>query len=137
MPDAVELVKVIKKASVEAVNAAKPAEVLFGKVISVSPIQISVEQKILLGEKQLVFSRNVTDFEIEMTTSHETEYALGSHTHNLNGCGGNVDTANLSHCHSYSGKKSFTVHNGLVVGDEVILIRQQGGQKYFVADRIG
>ena len=26
---------------------------------------------------------------------------------------------------------------GLVVGDEVILLRQQGGQKYIVVDRIG
>lgn len=30
-----------------------------------------------------------------------------------------------------------TADNGLVVGDEVILFRQQGGQKYIVVDRIG
>ena len=30
-----------------------------------------------------------------------------------------------------------TIHNGLVVGDKVILIRQQGGQKFVVLDRIG
>ena len=35
------------------------------------------------------------------------------------------------------GKIQVTVHNGLVVGDEVILLRQQGGQKYIVVDRIG
>lgn len=77
MADAVELVKIIKKASVEAVSAAKPTEVLFGKVVNVSPIQISVEQKMLLGEKQLILSRNVTDFEIEMTINHETGYCAG------------------------------------------------------------
>lgn len=33
-------------------------------------------------------------------------------------------------------RKKITVHNGLVVGDDVILLRQQGGQKYIVADRL-
>lgn len=41
-----------------------------------------------------------------------------------------------SHVHAM-GKIQVTVHNGLVVGDEVILLRQQGGQKYIVVDKIG
>ena len=41
-----------------------------------------------------------------------------------------------SHRHAI-GKIEITVHNGLVVGDEVILIRQQDGQKYVVVDKIG
>ena len=44
MPDAVDLIKAIKKAAVEAVKASKPVEVCFGKVISVSPLKILVEQ---------------------------------------------------------------------------------------------
>lgn len=34
-------------------------------------------------------------------------------------------------------KKNITIHNGLVVGNEVILLRQQDGQKYIVVDRTG
>jgi hypothetical protein len=43
----------------------------------------------------------------------------------------------LAHRHSIEGKKEITVHNSLVVGDEVILLRQQGGQKYVVWDNVG
>ena len=34
-------------------------------------------------------------------------------------------------------EKKIIIHNGLAVGDEVILIRQQEGQKFIVVDRIG
>lgn len=106
LPDAVEFVKTMKKAALEAVNASKPVEVCFGKVTSASPLKILVEQKMTLGAAQLVLSRNVTTYTTEITV------------------GG-------------AAKEKITVHNGLVVGDEVILLRQQGGQKYIVMDRIG
>lgn len=103
MPDATELVRLIKKTAVDAVQAAKPANVMFGKVTSVKPLKIMVEQKLTLGASQLVLSRNVTDFQTTATIKGENT--------------------------------TITVHNGLAVGDKVILIRQQGGQKFIVTDR--
>ena len=44
-----ELMQVLKKASVEAMEAAKPVQTCFGKVVSVSPLQIAIEQKMTLG----------------------------------------------------------------------------------------
>jgi hypothetical protein len=41
------------------------------------------------------------------------------------------------HIHGYAGRKKFLVHNGLAVGDEVILVQVQGGQKFLVLDRLG
>ena len=41
------------------------------------------------------------------------------------------------HSHKFIGKKEVTVNNHLVVGDKVILLRDKGGQKYLVLDRIG
>lgn len=35
------------------------------------------------------------------------------------------------------GKQEIIMHNALTVGDKVLLIRQQKGQKYIVIDRIG
>jgi hypothetical protein len=35
-----------------------------------------------------------------------------------------------------SEKKEITIHNGLQTGDEVILLKQKGGQKYLVLDRV-
>ena len=104
MADAVEFVKLVKKAAVEAYEATKPVQVCFGK-IKASPIEIIVDQKLTLGKSQLVLAREVTDYTTEVTVDGE--------------------------------KKKITIHNGLVVGNEVILLRQQDGQKYIVVDRTG
>ena len=131
MPDAVELMKTIKRAALDAVKASKPVEVCFGKVTSVSPLKILVEQKLPLGEGQLILTRNVTNFKTYITGGNvKNYYYTGSNTD-----GGTAPVV-PSHVHAI-GKVQITVHNGLVVGDEVILIRQQGGQKYIVVDRIG
>lgn len=137
MPDAVELVKTIKRTAVDAVNASKPVEVCFGKVTSASPLKILVEQKMTLGAAQLVLCRNVTEHIIEMTVDHYTENET-EHTHAVQDTyTGGGSSSPTKHLHAYRGRKKFTVHNGLVAGDEVVLLRQQGGQKYIVVDRIG
>ena len=104
MPDAFQLVKLIKRAALEAVEAGKPVQVCFGKVTESAPLKILVEQKLLLGGAQLVLTRNVTDYEVDLSVSHT--------------------------------KKKYTVHNALQQGDLVVLLRQQGGQKYIVLDRV-
>lgn len=123
MPNPVE---VVKRAAVEAVEAQKPVYLLFGQVISTSPLKIQVDQKSIYTEKMLVLTRNVTDFEVDMTVSHITE----------NRAGGSGDPAFASHNHEYKGKKKFKVHNALIVGDEVVLGRVQGGKRFVVLDRI-
>ena len=74
MPDATELAKVIKKAASKAIKAEKPVEVCFGKVTSVSPLQILVDQKFTLGAAQLVLTRNVTDFKTMITGGNNQNY---------------------------------------------------------------
>ena len=89
-------------------------------------MQISVEQKMTLTEKQLVLTTLVQEFSVNMTVDHTTE----------NKSGGSGDSSFASHNHDYKGTKSFRVHLGLKAGEKVILIRVQGGQKYIVLDRI-
>lgn len=127
MPDANGLVSAMKRAAKEEREASKPVNVVFGQVISISPLQINVEQQMVLGEKQLVLARNVTDYITQVTVSWNTE----------NRSGGSGESSFSSHNHAITGKKQITVHNGLAVGDEVILVRQQKGQKFIVLDRIG
>lgn len=85
--DTVKLLGLIKKAAVEAVETTNPTEIRYGKVISVNPLQISVEDKMTFTEMQLVLTRNVKD-------------------------------------------------NVLQVDEKVLLLREQGGQKYIVLDRL-
>lgn len=127
MLDANNLLEVIKQISVEAVDAKKPAGLLFGKVISASPLKITVEQKMTLTMEQLVLTRNVTDYKVMMTVKHLTEDK---------GKGGIGEASYEAHKHEYKGTKEFLVHHALKAGEEVLLLRQQGGQKFIVIDRV-
>lgn len=123
MPNAVDLVK---QAAVQAVEASKPVHMVFGQVISVSPLKIQVDQKSIYTQKMLVLSRNVTDFDVDISVSHLTE----------NRAGGSDDPAFASHNHNYQGRKKIIVHNALVKDDWVVMARIQGGKRFVVLDRI-
>lgn len=64
-----DLVKLIKKAAVEAVDASDPTTIRYGEVISTNPLQIRIDQKLILGTAQLKLTRNVTDYETEMSVN--------------------------------------------------------------------
>lgn len=104
LPDYSETLKLIKQAALDAVTASKPMTTCFGTVTSTSPLKISVDQKMTLGQKQLILTRNVTDFTATITINNNVE--------------------------------NITIHNGLGVGDKVILTRMQGGQKFIIWDRL-
>jgi len=126
LADAVELLSLFKQAALQAIEASKPVKVCFGKVISITPLEIAVEQKLFLKKKQLILTRNVTDFQMEMTvedweTERETRESEGITV--------------PFHSHKITGKKKITFHSGLAVGDKVVLLREQGGQKYLILGR--
>lgn len=123
-----EFLALVKRAAVDAVDADAPMGFCFGIVTSAAPLKIMVDQKKILTETQLILTNNVRDFAVEMTTLpeyHETE----------NASGGSGDTAYASHKHKYQGRKKWLVHLALNVGEKVILLRCDGGQRYIVLDR--
>ncbi len=123
----VDLSKAIKLMSNQSYFATYPVKIITGTVTSINPLKIMIDQKLILEESQIVLTRNVTDFYTDMTVNHLTE----------NRGGGSGDSAFSSHNHGYVGRKTFLVHNSLIVGDRVVLIQAQGGQSYFVMDRVG
>ena len=121
-----DLLNIIKQAGMEAMEAAKPVKILFGEVTAVKPLQIMVEQKLPLSEDFLILTNAVKDHWLEMTVDHMTE----------NASGGSGDSAYAAHNHQYVGRKRFLVHNDLIVGEHVLLMAMQGGQKFVVVDRV-
>lgn len=79
MPKPTNAVELVKKAAVEAVEAGKPVNLLFGTVISASPLKIQVDQKAIYTEKMLVLTRNVTDYEVDITVSQQGRKKLTVH----------------------------------------------------------
>ncbi|MEG2597545.1 MAG: DUF2577 domain-containing protein, partial [Oscillospiraceae bacterium] len=94
-----ELIELIKRAAVDAVSDGKPTGILFGNVTSTLPLRIKIDQRMTLDETALILTGNVKDQKLEATVNSITESA-----------------GNPLHRHEISGKKSFTVHNGLKVG---------------------
>ena len=114
MPDATELTKAIKKAALEALESIKPVNVCFGTVETTNPLTINVEQKMTLGEKQLVLCRNVTEYTTMVTVQWQTEEEEQTHKHqlkNITDDGGDkitsayTETQDKKHTHDIEGTK--------------------------------
>lgn len=116
-----EMIRAVKRAAVDVVNAQKPCNVFYGIVSKVDPLEIVVEQKMTLTVAQLVLSRNVTKHEIEVEFIPE-EWST---------------EIEKEHKHGITGKKKLTLHNELKAGEKVLLLRCAGGQSFVVIDRVG
>lgn len=148
--DSNTIIKLIKRAALDAVMAQKPMAFCLGEVVSASPLKITVDQKMTLTAAQLILTNAVRDYVVYMTIDHSTGSALGSidltHKHSYSGTTsgnesysgntGNAGAKDLTHSHSITGKKKYTVHLGLKTGEKVILLRCDGGQKFIVFDRV-
>ena len=126
MPDYSELLQALKRAAVEAVEVGKPAAFCYGTVTGVEPLQIMADQKLPLGEKQLELTRAVQDYNVDIEISTNTEDKSGG--------GGYAEFA--AHKHEIKGRKAIHVHNDLQVGEKVLMLRVQHGQRFIVLSRL-
>ena len=119
------LVQLIKQAATEAVEAQNPTNVVYGNVIGTEPIQIQIDQKLILTEEFIVLTKNVKDYEVETDIEFEGD--------------GNVVIDELEQNllkKLFMSNAKIKIKNALKVGDKVIMIRMQGGQKYVVIDKL-
>lgn len=116
----------VKRAAVEAVATGKPFGFILGTVTSVSPLKVQVDQKLELTASQLILTNAVRDFTVYMTVDHQTEETSGGR--------GYAEFA--GHKHAYKGKKAYKVHLALKAGEQVLLLRADGGQKFIILDRV-
>ena len=65
------LLETIKTASIDAINASKPVEIVFGIVLSVNPLKINLEQKLTLSESFLIVPEEFTDRKINIVIDDE------------------------------------------------------------------
>lgn len=129
MRDTNDLVKLIKKIAMEAVEAGKPMNLTFGRVLSPDGISVDVDQKIRLKEKQLMLGETLREYEAELEVElEEMELELELEIE------GEIVPAIAKGKGTVKGKGK--ILRRLDAGDEVILMRMQGGQKYMVIDKV-
>ena len=88
MHDSKDLLKLIKKAAYEAVEASQPADFCFGTVTKLAPLSIKIEDKLTLTAPQLVCTETIKTL------------------------------------------------SPLVEGDEVVLFKKKGGQRFLILDKV-
>lgn len=110
----------------QTVQAGKPSDLVFGVVASAEPLTIRLDDKRTLDADFLLLSDMCRDYETDITVSHMTEPKEG----------GSNAAAYASHAHAYKGRKKITVHNALKEGERVVMMRQAGGQLFYVLCRV-
>ena len=127
-----DFVKVIKKTAIEAVKNSKPTDIFYGTVQSISPLTIFIDQKLILSEKFLIIPESLTDYETEISFDDPSVKQVFTTW--------NMEETSESTPSKISFKEKIkhkiTVYNSLKTGEKVILLRQQGGQKYMIVDRV-
>lgn len=147
MMDLSEFLNVITDHVMSVIKQEQQEPVLFitGEVISVSPLQIKINEKFILEENSLLLSATVKETWIDIPTTPEDE-SEGSdnifmHRHEIKGF---TELANdgqgSDHKHEIKIKTEFALPKirlwrGLKVGDIVRLLKVQDGQFYFVMER--
>lgn len=116
---------VLRALITQSIDAQKPTDLEFGEVISERPLQIKTENKKILDSDFLVLSDMVRNYSVDIEVSHTTE----------NAAGGSGEAAFSSHCHQYKGRKKIRVYNALKTGEQVVMLKQAGGQLYYVICR--
>lgn len=119
MADANDLVRVIKQASGDACEAGCPVWIMAGTVTSARPLTVKIEQRFSIGSTELIVPEYLTDHTVELSVTGVTQAA-----------------GEPERPHTYGGTQTVKLRNGLKTGDHVILLRQQGGQKFLVLDRV-
>jgi hypothetical protein len=120
-----KIVNIIKEIASTVIQNGEPMEVIVGEVVSASPLEIKIDPKLTIPEENIVLTKNTSEWTMEMSVDHVTE--------NRSGGGGYAEFA--SHNHEYKGRKKYLIHNQLVVGDKVIMLKETGGQRYIALDR--
>lgn len=120
-----KIVNTIKEIASTVILNGEPMEVIVGEVVSVSPLAIKIDPKLTVPEENIILTKNTCEWTMEMSVDHVTEKRAGG--------GGMAEFA--SHNHDYVGRKKYLVHNQLVMGDKVIMLKETGGQRYIALDR--
>jgi hypothetical protein len=107
------MIDIIKQAGIQAVGAGNPVEITFAEVISSEPLEIKLDQKLILTKEFFIIPETLTRYELEL-----------SHSHSIPG-GSTAPSLN-----------KIVIREGLKSGDSVVILRVQGGDKYLILDKV-
>ncbi|NLY79822.1 MAG: DUF2577 domain-containing protein [Lysinibacillus sp.] len=112
-----DILRTIKHSAKGVQDSSKPCDIVYGKVVSVDPLKIYVDQKLTLEKEQLKLTRAVQDHEVDLIRGRRISYGLKGWDF------------------PEEDKWRYKVKNRLEIDDKVVMIRAHGGQQYIVIDK--
>lgn len=110
------MLETIKQVALNAVESTKPAAFFVRTITSVNPLTIVFDQKITLDASRLIVPESLTKRKVKLEIEVETE-ETSRHKHLVR-------------------VKEAMLDGSLKTGDKVLLVREQGGQRYIIIDRV-
>jgi hypothetical protein len=104
------LLQIIKQTALDAVDNAQMCDLRFGTVVDTSPLRVKVTNQFTLPSSLLIVPEHLTNHTVNVVIKDDDD-----------------DT---------NDNYEMRINNALKVGDRVALLRKQGGQSYFILDRI-
>lgn len=101
------LIPLIKQACREFIENAQMCDLRYGEVVSVNPLRVKVTSNLTIPSSVLIVPEHLTDRVVTVSNDGIVEDG-----------------------------QTMVIHNALKIGDRVALLRKQGGQSYFILDRI-
>ena len=102
------ILDVVKRAAWDVIENSQMCDLRYGTVVSVSPLKVKVTSQFIIPQSLLVVPKQLTNWTVDVKLDSDEA----------------------------GGTSKLTIYNALKIGDKVALLRQQGGQSYFILDRI-
>lgn len=135
------LIELIKRASLDAMNNAQMCDLRYGTVVSTSPLKVQITNVMTIPSSLLIVPQHLTNYKVECTITQPSQDVSGTTEKSTELM--DEEEPISKHTHEFSitmgeqtSKSTVTIHNALKIGDKVALLRKQGGQSYFILDRI-
>lgn len=138
------IIETIKLAALDAIENSNPCDLRFGTVSSISPLKVKVSNDFIIPEQLLIVPEHLTDHSMitnvggsESGGSGSINVYVESETLVITTNGTEVVTENdVTEEVEVVDERTLTMYNSLEVGDNVVLLRNQGGSSYLILDRV-
>lgn len=106
------MLELIKRASINAVNASNPLNIEFGTVTDAENITIRIDQRRILPKEFFIVPESLTRYEVNQKNTSSNEISTIPQLEKL------------------------VIREGLKVGDTVILLKIESGARYLILDKV-
>jgi len=107
------------------------ADIAYGVVTSINPLRVQLANNLVLDDNFLVLGKHIGKFKVQGKAMMKGNAEMTFHNHH--------DTANISKANLNFPKKEMylEIDNSLEKNDKVAMLRMDGGQQYYIFERLG